>query len=96
MKYAWVAWMIGAYLVSVTGDIMVKKNWVWSGAMLYALSTPFWVQVLRVKDLSSVAIVSSVVGNMILLMGARIFLGESLTGLQWLGAILGIVSLSLM
>jgi hypothetical protein len=88
--------MVGAYLVSVSGDIMVKKNFVWTGAALYALSTPFWVQVLRIKDLSSIAIVSSVVGNMILLAGARIFLGETLTGLQWLGAALGVISLSLM
>ena len=83
-------------MVSVSGDIMIKKNYVWMGAALYALSTPFWVQVLRIKDLSSIAIVSSVVGNMLLLLGARIFLGEVLTGVQWIGFILGVISLSLM
>jgi len=95
-KHSWFLWMIVAYLIATTGDVLVKKQFVWLGALLYACTTPFWVKVLQVKDLSSLAIISSVVGNTILLLGARIFLGEIMTPMQWVGIAIGMISLILL
>jgi drug/metabolite transporter (DMT)-like permease len=96
MKYSWWAWMVVAYCFSITGDIMLKKGWPWIGALIYASSTPFWFEVLRYKDLSYIAIVSSVVGNIMLLAAAAIFLGESLSARQWAGFAVGLIALALM
>ena len=96
MEYSWLAWMVIAYCFSITGDILVKKDWLWLGALVYASSTPFWAQVLRSKDLSYVTIVSAVIGNIMLLVAASLFLGDNLTPRQWLGFTIGLVAVILM
>ena len=93
---SWFLWMVAAYLISVSGDILVKKEYVWTGALLYASCTPFWVQVLRQKELVHIAVVSSIVGNALLLAGAYIFLGERLGPWQWVGFMLGMVAVMMM
>ena len=95
-SYSWVLWMVSAYLVTTAGDIMVKKEYIWLGAIIYASSTPFWVEVLRQKDLSQVAVSSTIIGNIIVLAGAHLFLGESLVGRQWIGLAVGVVAVMLM
>lgn len=96
MKYAWLIWMSAAYCISTTGDIMLKKGWPWLGALIYASSTPFWFEVLRHKDLSQVAVSSTIIGNAILLTGAFVFLGESFSPKQWAGLAVGLLAVYLM
>ena len=96
MRYTWLAWMISAYSVSVTGDVLLKKGYIWSGAVLYAASTLPWVQVMRYKDLSYIAVTSAVIGNAMLLLAAHFCLGESMSAKQWVGAALGLAAVALM
>jgi multidrug transporter EmrE-like cation transporter len=95
-KYTWLAWMLAAYTVSTAGDVLLKKQYTWAGALLYAACTPFWVQVLKHKDLSYIAVVSAIVGNVMVLMAASVFLGESLEPRQWGAFVLGLAAIALM
>lgn len=96
MRYSWLLWMVLAYLISVSGDVMLKKGYPWLGALIYAASTYPWVQVIRYKDLSYIAIVSAVIGNSMLLLAAHVFLGESFTARQWVGVAVGALAVFLM
>lgn len=87
-------WIIAAYSVSVTGDVLIKQGSPWIGAILYAASTPFWVRVIQARELSTVAIMSSIIGNTMLLLAARFFLGEVMTPQQWVGIAIGMVALA--
>lgn len=93
---SWFPLMILAHLISCTGDILVKQHHPMIGALLYASTAPLWVRVLNQCNLSYIAIISAVVGNIILLAGAHLFLGETLTVKQWFGFLTGLLTLWLM
>jgi uncharacterized membrane protein len=96
MKHLWMVWMMCGILFDATGNVLIKKGYCLIGAIVYAATIPFWVLALQLKDLSSLAIIASIISVSLAVLAGHIFCNESLSQTQMVGFLLGILSLALL
>ena len=91
----WLCLLTGC-VISSFGDLLVKKGFWGMGTAVYLISTPFWIILIRNRNLAISAVEWSVIGTMLTVAASRFYLGEPLTIKQILGLVMGLSCLSLM
>ncbi|MEN9647204.1 MAG: Small Multidrug Resistance protein [Candidatus Parcubacteria bacterium] len=103
MKGTFLLFVSGAVLLEVIADVLFKysvvqnKNSFWlAGIVLYIIGTAIWALLLRYEQLSKAIVIFAVL-NIILVVLAGVFIfNESLTTMQKVGIVLGIMSVMLL
>ena len=92
--------IIASVLFEIGGDIFSKQGmnsgnnvFVGVGVVLYLIGSIFWLVSLKFGDLSKVGIVFILLNTVLIVASGVVVFGDRLSGMQWMGVVVGIVAL---